>query len=71
MCCIVTYTLHTQCIHNIAGSGERRRIRENGGNKLVEFEATVSHCIYSIKDAHVTKLTFSRYQVAQGSLGIV
>ncbi len=29
----------------IAGSGERRRICENGGNKLVEFEATVSHCI--------------------------
>ncbi|XP_064391413.1 uncharacterized protein LOC135339233 isoform X4 [Halichondria panicea] len=26
------------------GSGERRRIRENGGNKLVEFEATIPSC---------------------------
>ena len=45
VCCIVTSTLvillFTMYMY-IAGSGEQRRIRENGGNKLVEFE---SHCI--------------------------
>ncbi len=68
--------VHSQHIHALvthlhyAGSiEERHRIRESEENKSVGFKATVSNFI--VGEIYTCILTFSRYPVVQGSLGIV
>ncbi len=62
--------IHLQFItilHCAGSTEEPHRIRESGENKSVVFKATVS---YFIVGKIYTRM-ISRFQVAQGSLGIV
>ncbi len=62
------YTLVT-LLHCAGSTEEPHRIRESGDNKSVVFKAIVSSFI--VGEIYTYILTFSRYPVVQGSLGIV
>ena len=63
------YTLLVTLLHCAGSTEEPHRIRESGDNKSVGFKAIVSSFI--VGEIYTYILTFSRYPVVQGSLGIV